>query len=152
MTPSVRLSIYAHATHKVRASLPLGFPFARSNLDRIPQSGTRGLCAVKDSDCSPGSVVVLSGFWLAGWQDPARGGSGRAERGSRSSTVAWEAGQLRPELGLGTLAWGHWSGDAGPTAAGNAGPHWGRGSAHVSGALQPMFLPDPHLTALAWTC
>lgn len=65
--------------------------------------------------------------------------------------MACEAGQLRPELGLGTLAedtgWGHW---AGPRAAGTAGPHQGRGSACASGALEPMdpteptFLPDPH--------
>lgn len=99
-------------------------------------------------------MVVLSWFWLAGWQNPAHpacGGSGRAGRREQEQHCGMRgrtAGQLRPHLGSGPLAWPLGSGHCwpGPLAAGTAGPCWGRGSARASGALEPTeptFLPEP---------
>lgn len=116
--------------------------------------------------------MVLSWFWLAGWQNPAHpacGGSGRAGRREQEQHCGMRgrtAGQLRPHLGSGPLAWPLGSGHCwpGPLAVGTAGPApWQRALLARAGAGAPPAHPErssqrsrrscrsQHLTALAWT-
>lgn len=96
-------------------------------------------------------MVLLSRFWLAGWQEPARGSSGRAGAGAalwHARQDNWTTGQLWPELGSGTLARGHWPG---PMAGDTAGAPWGEGSARASGANGADVPARPTPDSPGWT-
>lgn len=118
-TPSVRLSMHAHATQS-QGLATMWLPLWKEQFGQsTPPWNTRPLC-YKTQQLTPGLCGVFVWF--------AVGARRLRARGSRSSTVACEAGQLRPELGLGTLPgdaalapW-HWDTSArgrwpGPTAA-----------------------------------
>lgn len=130
---SIRKTEHVRTRHtKSGPCCHLASPFTRSNLDRLPQSGTWGLCAAKDSDYHHGSVVVLSGFWLAGWQDPAApgvqsAGAGAALWHGRQDSWTVTARARLGDTGWGTLALGHWFGDTGLHGSGHCWPSLGQG-------------------------
>lgn len=147
MTPSVRLSMDAHATLS-QSLAAIWLPLWKE------QSGQAW-----NTLCYKRQVIDVMALWwfclVLGWQ----GGRtrrvvapGAREQEQHCGMRGWTAGHYGQSSAwghwLGTLAGGHWPG---PRAGGTAGPHQGRGSARAPRALKLTFLLDPHLTALAWS-
>lgn len=107
-----------------------------------PPWNTRPLC-YKNQQLTSGFCGVFVWLLLAGWQNAARGGSGRAGAGAALWHARQDSWTATARAGLEDTAWAHcpaWGHWAGPVAVGHLG--WGRwpGPTAALEPTEPAFL------------